>query len=106
MVVELQNFLLPEALNFLFVHVHINNLLVEGGARILQSFFRHLCVDQFIVTVVPRWIGLDDNCVVVGLKLDVFEGVWMQFGLDMILMSKHLDSNATKCLRPSKLCAT
>jgi GTP cyclohydrolase II len=45
------------ALMRILAEKQINSIMVEGGARVITSFVNSRLVDQFIVTVSPRFVG-------------------------------------------------
>lgn len=47
---------LPELLMLLHQH-NISSLMVEGGARVIQSFLAHNLVDRVVITIAPIFLG-------------------------------------------------
>jgi GTP cyclohydrolase II len=53
----------------------INSVMVEGGARVITSFVNSRLVDQFIVTVSPRFVG--------GLSVIASDGLQFETHLEL-----------------------
>jgi riboflavin biosynthesis pyrimidine reductase len=45
------------ALMGILARQQVNNVMVEGGARVITSFIRLKLVDLFVITVAPKLVG-------------------------------------------------
>jgi riboflavin biosynthesis pyrimidine reductase len=61
------------ALAVLAKHVGVNRLLVEGGARILTSFFRARLVDRATIEIATCLLGAPATPTIGSLGIDVLE---------------------------------
>jgi GTP cyclohydrolase II len=68
----------------------VNKLMVEGGARILNSFLRCRLGDRAVITVAPKWVGglrsvvrECDSVVMPSFE----EPRWQRFGDDMAILA-------------------
>ncbi|KAI8381214.1 dihydrofolate reductase-like domain-containing protein [Radiomyces spectabilis] len=78
---------LPSVLTLLRQH-GIEKLMVEGGARVIQSWLKSSLVDQLIVTVAPVLVG-DGVDATSGRSLTSLSDVqYQQIGNDMVIAAK------------------
>jgi GTP cyclohydrolase II len=70
----------------------INSVMVEGGARVITSFVNCRLVDQFIVTVSPRFVGglpvIDSNGLDFEKHLELAEVSYRHAGDDLIIWAR------------------
>jgi len=70
----------------------INSLMVEGGARVITSFVNSRLVDQFIVTVSPRFVGglpvIDSDGWQSGPNLKLVDVSYQNLGHDLIVWAR------------------
>lgn len=70
----------------------INSVMVEGGARVITSFVNCRLVDQFIVTVSPRFVGglpvIDSDGLHFEKHLELAEVSYRHAGEDLIIWAR------------------
>ena len=70
----------------------INSIMVEGGARVITSFVNSRLVDQFIVTVSPRFVGglpvIDSDGLQFETHLELAEVSYRHAGDDLIIWAR------------------
>ncbi len=70
--------------------IGVERLMVEGGARILDSVLRHRLADRAIITVAPKWVGglrsIDRDADLSPLP-DLKNSQWQSFGQDMAILA-------------------
>jgi 3,4-dihydroxy 2-butanone 4-phosphate synthase/GTP cyclohydrolase II len=70
----------------------INSVMVEGGAQVITSFVNARLVDQFVVTISPRFIGglsvLNSNGMHVDTNLELTEVSYRSLGDDLIIWAQ------------------
>jgi GTP cyclohydrolase II len=70
----------------------INNIMVEGGARVITSFVNSRLVDQFIVTVSPRFVGglpvIDSDGLQSNPNLKLTDVSYQHLGDDLIIWAR------------------
>jgi len=70
----------------------INSMMVEGGARVITSFVNCRLVDQFIVTVAPRFVGglpvIDSDGRKFDTHLELAEVSYRHAGDDLIIWAR------------------
>jgi len=70
----------------------INSIMVEGGARVITSFVNSRLVDQFIVTVSPRFVGglpvIDSEGLQSKTYLELAEVSYRHSGDDLIIWAR------------------
>jgi GTP cyclohydrolase II len=70
----------------------INSIMVEGGARVITSFVSSRLVDQFIVTVSPRFVGglsvIDSDGRKFEAHLELTEVSYKHAGDDLIIWGR------------------
>lgn len=83
------------ALMKILAEKHINSIMVEGGARVITSFVNSGLVDQFIVTVSPRFVG--------GLPVIESEGLQPEIHLKLVEVSyRNMGEDLIIWARPSR----
>jgi 3,4-dihydroxy 2-butanone 4-phosphate synthase/GTP cyclohydrolase II len=67
----------------------INSVMVEGGAQVITSFVNARLVDQFVVTISPRFVGglsvLNANGMHFDTNLELTEVSYLSMGEDLII---------------------
>jgi GTP cyclohydrolase II len=80
------------ALMKILTEKRINSLMVEGGARVITSFVNSRLVDQFIVTVSPRFVGglpvIDSDGLQFATHLELAEVSYRHAGNDLIIWAR------------------
>lgn len=80
------------ALMDLLVARKVNNIMVEGGARVITSFLGARLVDQLIVTITPKLIGglnaIDDRGPGISPFLRLGRVTYCQLGDDIIMWAR------------------
>jgi len=70
----------------------INSVMVEGGARVITSFVNSRLVDQFVVTLAPRFVGglpvIDSGGLKFDSHLDLDEVNYRHAGEDLIIWAR------------------
>jgi GTP cyclohydrolase II len=70
----------------------VNSIMVEGGARVITSFVNSRLVDQFIVTVSPRFVGglpvIDSDGLQFETHLELAEVTYRHAGDDLIIWAR------------------
>ena len=70
----------------------INSIMVEGGAQVITSFVNAGLVDQFVVTISPRFIGglsvLNSNGMHFDTNLELTEISYRSMGEDLIIWAQ------------------
>lgn len=70
----------------------INSIMVEGGAQVITSFVNSRLVDQFIVTVSPRFVGglsvINSNGMQFENNLELTEVCYRSMGDDLIIWAR------------------
>ena len=70
----------------------INSIMVEGGARVITSFVNSRLVDQFIVTVSPRFVGglsvIESDGLQFETHLRLTEVSYRKMGDDLIIWAR------------------
>jgi len=81
-----------QALMKILAAKQINSIMVEGGARVITSFVNCRLVDQFIVTVSPRFVGglpvIDSEGRKFEPHLELAEVSYHQAGDDLIIWAR------------------
>jgi 3,4-dihydroxy 2-butanone 4-phosphate synthase/GTP cyclohydrolase II len=84
------------ALMKILAEKHINSIMVEGGARVITSFVNSGLVDQFVVTVSPRFVG--------GLPVIESDGLQPETHLKLVEVSyRNMGDDLIIWARPSRL---
>ena len=80
------------ALMKILIENKINSVMVEGGARVITSFVNSRLVDQFVVTLSPRFVGglpvIDSDGLRLGTHLDLAEVSYRNAGDDLIIWAR------------------
>jgi riboflavin-specific deaminase-like protein len=80
------------ALMKILTEKQISSVMVEGGARVITSFVNCRLVDQFIVTVSPRFVGglpvFDSDGLQCGTHLELAEVSYRHAGNDLIIWGR------------------
>jgi riboflavin-specific deaminase-like protein len=80
------------ALMKILTEKQINSVMVEGGARVITSFVNSRLVDQFIVTVSPRFVGglpvIDSDGLQFETHLELAEVSYRHAGDDLIIWAR------------------
>ena len=70
----------------------INSVMVEGGARVITSFVNSRLVDQFVVTLSPRFVGglpvIDSDGLKFETHLELSEVSYRHAGDDLIIWAR------------------
>jgi len=70
----------------------INSIMVEGGAQVITSFVNSRLVDQFIVTISPRFVGglsvINSNGMPLEKNLELKEVSYRSMGDDLIIWAR------------------
>jgi 3,4-dihydroxy 2-butanone 4-phosphate synthase/GTP cyclohydrolase II len=70
----------------------INSVMVEGGARVITSFVNSRLVDQFVVTLSPRFVGglpvIDSDGLKFDSHLELAEVSYRHAGDDLIIWAR------------------
>ncbi len=70
----------------------LNSVMVEGGAQVITSFVNTGLVDQFVVTISPRFIGglsvLNSNGMHFNTNLELTEVSYRSMGDDLIIWAQ------------------
>ncbi len=70
----------------------INSVMVEGGAQVITSFVNAGLVDQFVVTISPRFVGglsvLNSNGMHCDANLELTEVSYRSLGDDLIIWAQ------------------
>jgi len=73
------------ALRQLLMHLGINSIMIEGGAEVLNQFYREAMLDYCVITIVPQIIGglkaVDRPC---NPPLQLHNCQYRQLGADLI----------------------
>ena len=81
-----------DALMKILVAKQINSVMVEGGARVITSFVNARLVDQFIVTVSPRFVGglqvIESDGLQTKTNLELAEVSYRNMGDDLIIWAR------------------
>ena len=81
-----------DALMEILVERRINSVMVEGGARVITSFVNSRLVDQFIVTVSPKFVGglqvIESDGWQTKTHLDLAEVSYRNIGDDLIIWAR------------------
>jgi riboflavin biosynthesis pyrimidine reductase len=72
--------------------MHVNSIMVEGGAKVITSFINSRLVDQFIITVSPRLVGglqvIDSNELKLESNLSLDKVSYQHLGDDLIIWAR------------------
>ena len=81
-----------EALMQILSERKINSVMVEGGAQVITSFVNARLVDQFVVTISPRFVGglsvLNSNGMHFDTNLELTEVSYRSMGEDLIIWAQ------------------
>ncbi len=70
----------------------INSVMVEGGAQVITSFVNAGLVDQFVVTISPRFVGglsvLNSNGIHFDANLELTDVSYRSMGDDLIIWAR------------------
>lgn len=80
------------ALARILAEKQINSVMVEGGARVITSFVNSRLVDQFVVTISPRYVGglpvMDSESLHPGVRLELTEVSYRLSGDDLVIWGR------------------
>jgi 3,4-dihydroxy 2-butanone 4-phosphate synthase/GTP cyclohydrolase II len=79
------------ALMVMLADMQVNSIMVEGGARVITSFLNSQLIDQFIITVSPKFVGglsvIDPNGLNFNKNLKLGHVSYQRLGNDLIIWS-------------------
>ena len=77
------------ALMAMLAEMQVNSIMVEGGAKVITSFLQSQLIDQFIITVSPKFVGglpvIDPNGLNFNTNLRLRHVSYQQLGNDLII---------------------
>lgn len=71
----------------------IDSLMVEGGAKVIDSALQSALATNVIVTIAPAFLGHSGVDVAPARRVDLEKGHWVQIGLDVVLLAKPSGSD-------------
>lgn len=80
------------ALMTILYEMQVNSIMVEGGARVITSLINSRLVDQFVVTVSPKFVGglsvIDSAGLQSATHLELVEVSYRHLGEDLIIWGR------------------